>query len=72
MACDDTHGDSTCYFTKQPETLEETERALRATECCCVGAVAYEGDDPAILTRIAEQEAEEERRRQARILAKCI
>ena len=69
MVCDKEQGDWSCYFTKQPETSEEVERALHALECCCIAAVAYEGDDPAILARIAALQAEEERRQQTRILA---
>ena len=67
MACDDEQGDASCYFTRQPQTPEEIERALRAIEYCCINAVGYEGNNPAILARIAELMAEEEQRHQARL-----
>jgi hypothetical protein len=52
-----------CYFKKQPSTPEEVERAIRAVWISCCGAVQYDGDDPAILQRLAELEEETRRRR---------
>ena len=66
MDSGDEMGDPSSYFTRQPETPEEIQRALFAMKACCVAAVGYEGDDPAILARLAEWEAEEELRLQAR------
>jgi hypothetical protein len=40
------------YFTKQPSTPEEIERACKAMEACCVRALRYGGDDPAIIDRL--------------------
>ena len=54
MTCDDTEGNWGCYFTKQPTTPKEEEQALNAYESCCIGAVDYEGDDPAIRCRVAD------------------
>jgi hypothetical protein len=42
----------TC-FVRQPATAAEVERACRAVEVCCAGAVRYGGQDPAILRRLA-------------------
>lgn len=47
---EETNGDT--YFVKQPVTPEEVERACRALESCCVGALRYGGGDPAILKRL--------------------
>jgi hypothetical protein len=41
-----------CYFKRQPETPEEFERAMRAVEVGCCGAVRYAGTDPAIIGRL--------------------
>ena len=41
-----------CFFVKQPETPEETERAVRAVRASCCEAVQYSGRDPAILERL--------------------
>ena len=38
-----------CYFKRQPVTLEETKRAVHALCVSCVGAVDYDGDNPLIL-----------------------
>ena len=62
-----THDDKSCYFKRQPSTPEELERAIRAVEVSCVGAVRYVGNDPKVLKRIAEME-ERERRSLAKYL----
>lgn len=67
MTGGDTAEDCDCYFTRQPQTPEEIERALRAIEFCCIQAVAYDGDDPTILARIAQLKAEEDQRHQERL-----
>ena len=38
-----------CYFKRQPVTLEETKRAVYALCVSCVGAVDYDGNNPLIL-----------------------
>ena len=40
------------YFVRQPNTAEEIERACRAIEVCCVGALRYAGSDAHILRRL--------------------
>ena len=42
----------TTYFVRQPETPDEVERACRALEVCCVSALRYRGQDPAIIRRL--------------------
>jgi len=42
-----------CYFKRQPETTEELDRAIRAVEVCCCGAVRYGGHDPQIIERLS-------------------
>jgi hypothetical protein len=56
-----------CYFKKQPSTPEEFERAARAVQTSCCGAVQYSGNDPAVYRRIEElrkESAERARQRQ--------
>jgi len=43
-----------CFFVLQPSSGEEVNSAIRATWASCCGAVRYGGDDPEILTRLAE------------------
>ena len=43
------------YFISQPNTAEEVERACRATEVCCVGALRYAGRDPVIIRRLGNR-----------------
>jgi hypothetical protein len=43
-----------CYFKKQPETPEETERAIMACVVSCIEAVRYAGHDPEILKRFRQ------------------
>jgi hypothetical protein len=52
----DTNGDT--YFVKQPTTAEEIERACSALDVCCVKALRYAGDDPAIIQRLQKWSAE--------------
>ncbi len=40
------------YFIRQPEGPDEVERACRAVEVCCVGALRYSGTDPKIIRRL--------------------
>jgi hypothetical protein len=40
------------YFVRQPATSDEVEQACTAMEVCCVGALRYAGDDPAIIARL--------------------
>jgi ferredoxin len=49
---DDEHG--SCYFYRQPDSADDTHRAIRALAVCCVGAVRYAGKDPDILRRAAD------------------
>ncbi len=41
-----------CYFHRQPKSLEEIEHAIQAVWVACCDAVHYEGDDPKILARL--------------------
>jgi len=41
-----------CYFRRQPETPAERERAVRAVEVGCCGAVRYGDRDPQIIHRL--------------------
>ena len=43
------------YFVRQPSGPEEVERACRAAEVCCVSALRYAGQDPAILRRLGNR-----------------
>jgi len=43
-----------CFFKKQPETLEELDRAFSAMEVNCIDTLRYAGSDPAILRRLQE------------------
>lgn len=40
------------YFVKQPHTPEEVDRAIAATEVCCVQALRYKGTNKDILARL--------------------
>jgi hypothetical protein len=51
-----TGDDTETYFTRQPETPDEIERACCALEVCCVDALRYGGTDPAILRRLGNLE----------------
>ena len=53
---DETDGDT--YFVKQPSTPDEVERACSALDVCCVKALRYAGDDPAIIQRLQKWSAE--------------
>ena len=54
MGTDDGEGGYHCYFRKQPQTRDETERAVRACRVSCTQAVRYAGNDPAILDRLRQ------------------
>ncbi len=41
-----------CYFAKQPETPEETEKVIMAVQGSCCGALRHEGTDREILKRL--------------------
>ena len=41
-----------CFFRRQPDAVEEIERAVRAIEVSCCGALRYAGSDPAIIKRL--------------------
>ena len=43
-----------CFFRKQPETLEELDRAFQAMQVNCIDALRYGGKDPAILQHLRE------------------
>ena len=43
---------SHCYFKKQPETTEETERAISAMQVACCGALRYDGEDQEMIKRL--------------------
>jgi len=44
--------DSNCFFTRQPSTPEEVERACSAVAVSCVEGVRYRGSDKTILRRL--------------------
>lgn len=44
---------SSCYFRRQPESPDETYRAMRACWVSCCGAVRYGGSDPDVIARLA-------------------
>ncbi|MFN7734468.1 MAG: hypothetical protein ACK5OB_21425 [Pirellula sp.] len=48
---------TTTYFVRQPETEIETERACRAVQYCCVDALRYAGQNPAIIHRLGNNPA---------------
>ena len=50
-------GNFDTYFVRQPVSNEELERACRAAEVCCVGAVRYAGVDAAIIRRLGNTHA---------------
>lgn len=58
LMAQDEQGYHHCYFKRQPETPEETERAIMACVVSCVQAVRYAGHDPAILERFRELRSE--------------
>jgi len=41
-----------CYFRKQPATPDELERAAKAIDVSCCGALRYSGDDREIKKRL--------------------
>lgn len=41
-----------CYFTRQPETAEEIDRAIDAIDVSEVGALRYGGRDQAIIAKL--------------------
>jgi len=45
-------GASHCYFKRQPETPEETTRAINAMCVACCGALRYGGDDQEVIDRL--------------------
>jgi hypothetical protein len=51
VTLDDEEG---CYFHKQPETVEETNAAIRAIFTSCIGVYRYGGTDVTIRRRLAE------------------
>ncbi len=46
------HGENGCFFTRQPSTPEEVERACTAVCVSCVEGVRYRGSDRTILRRL--------------------
>ena len=52
----ETNGET--YFVRQPVTPEEVERACSALDVCCVKALRYAGNDPAIIQRLQKWSAE--------------
>ena len=40
---------------RQPQSPDEVERACRAVEVCCVSALRYGGNDPAIIRRLGNR-----------------
>jgi hypothetical protein len=43
-----------CYFKKQPETVDEIERAINAIAVSCISGLRYGGTDEKILKRLYE------------------
>src|SRR4051812_9846087 len=54
MSFDEEH--SSCFFERQPTTLEEEYRAIRAVWASCCGAVRYGGSDPNLIARMGSLE----------------
>ena len=52
--------DTGCYFKKQPETEEETARAINALTVSCISAVRYRGTNEEILKKIIDLGGKEE------------
>jgi hypothetical protein len=46
--------DSHCYFARQPESQDETYRAIRAMWVACCGALRYGGRDAQIIHRLVD------------------
>jgi hypothetical protein len=44
------------YFRRQPTTEQEIEHACAAALVCCVAAIRYGGNDPAIIQRLGNRE----------------
>lgn len=42
-----------CYFKKQPQTLDEIERAINAMEVSCIDGLRYGGKDEIILNSLS-------------------
>src|SRR5215813_10850867 len=47
-----------CYFKRQPQTPDEMERAIRAVNVGCCGAVRYRGKDPSILAKLSPDDCD--------------
>jgi len=45
-------GEVHCYFKKQPETPDEVDRAIRAIDTSCCGALVYAGSDAEIIRKL--------------------
>jgi hypothetical protein len=43
------------YFVRQPATPDEIEHACRAIQVCCLNALRYAGEDPAIIRRLGNR-----------------
>jgi hypothetical protein len=43
-----------CYFRRQPETVEELDRAIRAVQVACCGSLRYAGRDRQIIKRLKQ------------------
>jgi hypothetical protein len=48
-----------CYFKKQPSTLEEYEQAIQAVWVSCCDSIHYSTDDPVVLQQINEVKGRE-------------
>lgn len=51
------NGNHTTFFTRQPETPDEVERACNAIRVCCVGDLRYGGTDLKIIERLGNDPA---------------
>jgi len=47
-----TDATSHCYFKKQPETIAEINRAVKAVWANCCGSFRYAGSDPEVLKKL--------------------
>jgi len=44
-----------CYFKKQPQTLDELDRAISAMQVSCISGLRYGGKDEDILRRLYKE-----------------
>ena len=53
-----TNAKSHCYFIKQPETIGEIDRAVKAVTANCCGSFRYAGSDPEVIEKLRRAHCE--------------